>query len=118
MSKLSFDDARTVMYCIANELRQVDVVSGAWLEWPNYVSVKFDDATTPLEFTLGFAEIDAETENPIANSLLVQAMTDDGVCMGSAWFDFVPNDPKANAWNFLECALGSSFFDDIETENN
>ena len=112
-NELSFGQAEKALMAIAVELRQAQTVDSVWLEYPVYLSVKFCDATTPLEFTLGFAQYD-ENENPIGERLVVQAQTDDGIFINSAEFDFVPNEPKTIAWNFLECALGSTFFDDME----
>jgi hypothetical protein len=109
-AKTDYETALDELKALAVELRKCVGVDSVYLEYPCYLHIRFEGANEDY-LSLAFAEIDEFDETPIMKRLWVQSFEGDGNFGGEeAFFDFVPNNPSQNAFNFIECVLGSTMF--------
>ena len=112
-----YETALDELKALAVELRKCVGVDSVYLEYPCYLHIRFEGANEDY-LSLAFDEISEIDETPIMKRLWVQAFEGDGAYAGEeAVFDFVPDNPSQNAFNFIECVLGSTMFEKATQRN-
>ena len=107
MNDFAWNDRLAELSNIGAWLRSSSAIDRATVEFPCWLSVKFDDATCSSEFSIGFHET-CET------LLTVNQFDDEGRLLNSFDLDFERGQALPNANRFIERV----FYNLTETENN
>jgi hypothetical protein len=109
MNAFVWNDRLAELSSIADELAKSSAIERATVEYPCWLSVKFDDATCSSEFAIGF-------HDECDMLLSVNQFDDEGRLLNSFDLDFEPEQAVQNANRFIERVFYNLTM--TETENN
>jgi hypothetical protein len=93
-------------------LEKAPIVEAVWVEYPAHLSVQFV-GTAEANLTIGFAEIDENTEAPIRERMVFHEYDDEGRLVAEGDFAFIFGNHTATAEGFFEAVLNA-----VKIENN